>query len=108
MPKKFEKKFISFCENQDLEVNHNQITVIKKLEYYHHNNYKSFFTKLFSKQISKKGFYLYGGVGVGKTMILNFFYDLLDEKKMKQHFNELINYIFFFFFFSFMNKIMET
>ena len=74
MPKKFEKQFISYCENQDLEVNSNQINVIKKLENYHHTNYKSFFSKLFSKQQSKKGFYLYGGVGVGKTMILNFFY----------------------------------
>ena len=90
MPKKFEKQFISYCENQDLEVNSNQITVIKKLENYHHTNYKSFFSKLFSQQQSKKGFYLYGGVGVGKTMILNFFYDHLDEKKLKQHFNEFM------------------
>ena len=90
MPKQFEKKFISYCENQDLEINPNQITVIKKLEYYHHNNYKSFFSKLFSKQQSKKGFYLYGGVGVGKTMILNFFYDHIDKKKSKQHFNEFM------------------
>jgi len=90
MPKKFEKEFISYCENQDLEVNPNQITVIKKLEDYLYNNYKSFFSKLFSKQKSKKGFYLYGGVGVGKTMILNFFYDHLYEKKLKQHFNEFM------------------
>ena len=64
MPKKFEKKFISYCENQDLEVNHNQINVIKKLEAYHRSNYKSFISKLFSKQKSKKGFYLFGWVGV--------------------------------------------
>ena len=90
MPKKFEKQFISYCENQDLEVNSNQITVIKKLENYYHTNYKSFFSKLFSQQQSKKGFYLYGGVGVGKTMILNFFYNHIDEKKLKQHFNEFM------------------
>ena len=90
MPKPFEKEFISYCENQDLEVNNNQITVIKKLEDYHHGNYKSFFSKLFSKHKSKKGFYLYGGVGVGKTMILNFFYDHLGKKKIKQHFNEFM------------------
>ncbi len=90
MPNKFEKKFISYCENQDLEVNHNQINVIKKLEDYNLSNYKSFFSKLFYKKKSKKGFYLYGGVGVGKTMILNFFYDYLDEKKIKQHFNEFM------------------
>ena len=72
MPKLFEKEFISFCENQDLEVNKNQITVIKKLEKYYQNNFKSFLLKLFSKKLSQKCFYLYGDVGVGKTMILNF------------------------------------
>jgi len=90
MPKKFEKEFISYCENQNLEVNPNQIKVIKKLEDYYNSNYKSFFSKFFSKQKTKKGFYLYGGVGVGKTMILNFFYDHLEEKKLKKHFNEFI------------------
>ena len=90
MPKKFEKEFISYCENQNLEVNPNQIKVIKKLEDYHNSNYKSFFSKLFSKQKTKKGFYLYGDVGVGKTMILNFFYDHLEEKKLKKHFNEFM------------------
>ncbi len=90
MPKKFEKQFKSYCENQDLEVNSNQIAVIKKLENYYHTNYKSFFSKLFSQQQSKKGFYLYGGVGVGKTMILNFFYNYIDGKKLKKHFNEFM------------------
>ena len=90
MPKKFEKKFLSYCNNQDLEINTNQIAVIKKLEDYHLKNYKSFFSKLFSKEQSKKGFYLHGGVGVGKTMILNFFYDHLDKKKIKLHFNEFM------------------
>jgi len=64
--------------------------LIKKLEDYHNSNYKSFFSKLFSKQKTKKGFYLYGGVGVGKTMILNFFYNNFDKKKLKQHFNEFM------------------
>ena len=90
MPKKFEKEFLYYCSNQDLEINPNQIAVIKKLEDYHHKNYKFFFSKLFSKEQCKKGFYLNGGVGVGKTMILNFFYDRLDKKKIKQHFNEFM------------------
>ena len=90
MPKTFEKDFISYCNNQELEVNPNQITVIKKLEQYYKSNFKSFFSKLFSKQNSKKGFYLFGGVGVGKTMILNFFFDQLDQKKLRQHFNEFM------------------
>ena len=90
MPKTFEKDFISYCNNQELEVNPNQISVIKKLEQYHQSNFKSFFSKLFSKQNSKKGFYLFGGVGVGKTMILNFFFDQIDQKKLRQHFNEFM------------------
>ena len=53
MPKKFEKEFISYCEIQNLEVNPNQIKVIKKLEDYQNSNYKSFFSKLFSKQKTK-------------------------------------------------------
>ena len=84
MPKSFEKEFISFCEDQDLEVNINQINVIKKLEQYYQINFKSFFSKLFSKKLSQKGFYLYGDVGVGKTMILNFFFDQLDKRKIKK------------------------
>ena len=90
MPKTFEKDFISYCNNQELEVNPNQIAVIKKLEQYYQSNFKSFFSKLFSKQNSKKGFYLFGGVGVGKTMILNFIFDQVDQKKLRQHFNEFM------------------
>ncbi|MFL2892853.1 MAG: cell division protein ZapE [Candidatus Pelagibacter sp.] len=90
MPKTFEKDFISYCNNQELEVNPNQIAVIKKIEQFYQSNFKSFFSNLFSKQNSKKGFYLFGGVGVGKTMILNFFFDQLDQKKLRQHFNEFM------------------
>ncbi len=90
MPKTFEKDFIFYCNNQELEINPNQIAVIKKLEQYYQLNFKSFFSKLFSKQNSKKGFYLFGGVGVGKTMILNFFFDQVDQKKLRQHFNEFM------------------
>ena len=90
MSKSFEKEFISFCEDQDLEANINQINVIKKLEEYYQINFKSFLSKLFSKKSSQKCFYLYGDVGVGKTMILNFFFDLLDKKKLRKHFNEFM------------------
>ena len=90
MSKSFEKEFLSFCENQDLEANKNQITVIKKLEEYYQINFESFLFKLFSKKLSQKGFYLYGDVGVGKTMILNFFFDQLDKRKLRKHFNEFM------------------
>ena len=90
MPNTFEKKFVNYCNEKELEVNTNQVDVIKKLEKYFQNNFKSFFSELFSKQSLKKGFYLYGDVGVGKTMILNFFFNQVDEKKLRQHFNEFM------------------
>ena len=90
MPNTFEKKFVNYCNEQELEVNINQVDVIQKLEQYFQNNFKSFFFKFFSKQSLKKGFYLYGDVGVGKTMILNFFFNQVDEKKLRQHFNEFM------------------
>ena len=41
----------------------------------------------------KFGFYLVGDVGVGKTMLLNFFFDQIKEKKIRLHFNEfMINF----------------
>jgi cell division protein ZapE len=88
--KKTSKKFISFCNNQELEVNLNQIQVVKRLEQYYQGNFQSYFSKMFSKKLSQKGFYLYGEVGVGKTMILNFFFDHINEKKLRLHFNEFM------------------
>ena len=90
MPNTFEKKFVNYCNEQELEVNTNQVDVIQKLEQYFQNNFKSFFFEFFSKQSLKKGFYLYGDVGVGKTMILDYFFNQVDEKKLRQHFNEFM------------------
>ena len=90
MKKKFIKKFISYCNSQQLEVNSNQIEIVERLEEYYQENFQSYFSKLFSKKSFQKGFYLYGDVGVGKTMILNFFFDQLKEKKFRLHFNEFM------------------
>jgi len=90
MVNQLQKNFISHCNIQQLEVNSNQIETVKKLEQYYKENFKSYFSKLFSKKSSKKCFYLYGDVGVGKTMILNFFFDHLKEKRLRLHFNEFM------------------
>ena len=90
MVKNLQKEFISYCNDQHLEVNSNQVDIIDKLAQYYQGNFQSYFSKLFSKNSFKKGFYLYGGVGVGKTMILNFFFDHLKEKKLRLHFNEFM------------------
>ena len=86
----FEKEFIFHCKKQNLEINSSQIDLLKKLQEYYQGNFQSLISKIFKRQSFKKGFYLYGDVGVGKTMILDFFFDQLDHKKLRLHFNEFM------------------
>ena len=90
MPKTLEEKFRSFCNSKNLEINKDQITTIQILENFYNENFSFSILNLFKKKNHKKGFYLYGGVGVGKTMILDFFYDSISEKKLRLHFNEFM------------------
>ena len=90
MAKNLEEKFKLYCNSENLEINQNQIIVIKKLQVYLNENFKKSFFNFFSKQDSKKAFYIFGDVGVGKTMILDFFYNSLNEKKKRNHFNEFM------------------
>ena len=88
---KLEKLFLSYCKKNNLEINPNQIALIKELnDFYNINFDKSFLNQIFSKKNIKQGFYLQGDVGVGKTMILNFFYDNFDYSKHRFHFNEFM------------------
>ena len=86
-----ERSYLKYCKVKDLEVNENQINIVQKLtEYYNLNFKQSFIKKLFKDKKNKLGFYLVGDVGVGKTMILNFFFESLKEKKSRLHFNEFM------------------
>ena len=85
------KFFKNYCEDNQYEINHNQLAVIDHLKKYYSNNFnKSFFDIIFIKKQNKLGFYLVGDVGVGKTMILNFFFDRVEKKKLRLHFNEFM------------------
>ena len=85
------KSFSNLCENKEYEVNENQISIVEKLsEYYNLNFNQSLIKKIFKDKNKKSGFYLVGDVGVGKTMILNFFFSSLKEKKYRLHFNEFM------------------
>ena len=85
------KLFINHCEDQQYEINQNQLDIINYLKIYYSENFtQSFFSKFFKKKKNKLGFYLVGDVGVGKTMILNFFFNELKEKKLRLHFNEFM------------------
>ena len=90
MPKNFEEKFKLYCKLENLEVNQSQIKVVKRLQDFFNQNFTFNFFGFFSKKKSKKAFYLHGGVGVGKTMILNFFFGLINQKKKRLHFNEFM------------------
>ena len=83
--------FQNFCKKNNLQINTYQLKIIDELKNYYNLNFnKSFLNKFFSKNNSKPALYLHGGVGVGKTMILNFFFDLIEEKKLRNHFNEFM------------------
>jgi len=85
------KLFLSHCKKNNLEINPNQLNLINELNHFYDLNFnKSFLKKIFSKDSSKPGFYLHGEVGVGKTMVLNFFFDQVGEKKLRKHFNEFM------------------
>ena len=85
------KLFIEHCKKNNLEINSNQLDLIEELNQFYNLNFnKSFLKKIFSKKNSIPVFYLQGDVGVGKTMILNFFYENLRYKKKRLHFNEFM------------------
>ena len=85
------KLFLNHCKKNNLEINPNQIDLIEELDNFYNLNFnKSFFKKIFSKKDNNIGFYLQGDVGVGKTMILNFFYENFNFSKQRLHFNEFM------------------
>ena len=85
------KLFLSRCKTKNLEINNNQITIIEAINKFYQTNFNNnFFTNLFIKNDNKLGFYLQGDVGVGKTMILDFFYETFNKSKHRLHFNEFM------------------
>ena len=83
--------FLKHCKDNQYEINKNQVDIINDLLDYYRNNFnQSFLNKIFKKKNSRLGYYLVGDVGVGKTMILNFFFNKLEEKKLRLHFNEFM------------------
>ena len=88
------KLFLEHCEVSQFEINQNQLAIINNLKNYYTKNFnQSLLNKIFNKENYKLGFYLLGDVGVGKTMILNFFFNEIKNKKLRLHFNEfMINF----------------
>jgi cell division protein ZapE len=92
--KNFKSNFLKYCSVNKLKINNNQIEVIGLLKIFYDNCFKKyFFLRFFKKKSKILGFYLSGDVGVGKTMLLNFFYSSLSIPKQRLHFNQfMINF----------------
>ena len=93
------ESFLKLCEDKEFEINKNQLIIIERLiNFYNENFKKSLLNRILNKKDTNLGFYLVGDVGVGKTMILDFFFDNLVERKLRLHFNEFMitfhNFIF--------------
>ncbi len=85
------KSFLKHCKDHQFEINQNQIEIIDNLKNYYNDNFnQNFISKFFKKKDTNLSFYLVGSVGVGKTMILNFFFKKINEKKIRLHFNEFM------------------
>ena len=83
--------FKNFCAQNKFEINTEQINTINLLDTF--INKKETFLSRFLKKKEKLCFYLYGKVGVGKTMLLNFVFNQIEIKKHRLHFNEfMINF----------------
>ena len=83
-----QNSFKEFCNKNNFEINDKQVKIINLFNKFI-NPKKNFLTYFFNSK-SKMCFYLYGNVGVGKTMLLNFIYDGLKIKKCRLHFNEFM------------------
>ena len=84
----FKKKFEQFCRSKRYERNEKQIEIVNLLEKFLNSKTKSLL--FLNNRNFKSCFYLHGNVGVGKTMILNFVYNMIKVNKMKSHFNEFM------------------
>jgi cell division protein ZapE len=85
------KLFTNYCKDKDLEIDDSQLSIVELIDRFYQDNFNiSFLSTLFSQKNEKQGFYLQGDVGVGKTMILNFFYENFDQSKQRFHFNEFM------------------
>ena len=85
------KLFLAHCEKNEYEINNSQLIIINSLEKYYNENFnQNFFKKILGRKKYNLSFYLFGDVGVGKTMILNFFFNSVKEKKVRLHFNEFM------------------
>ena len=86
--KLLKESFLEYCNKNKLEKNSQQIEIVELLTHFLKPQKK--ILNLFSKSNRKLCFYLYGGVGLGKTMIIDFFFKSIEISKKRMHFNQFM------------------
>ncbi len=86
--KSFKDSFLKLCKENKYEKNEQQLKIVEALSTFLTSK-KSFFKSILKKR-KKICFYLHGDVGVGKTMILNHYFEFLKVSKKRFHFNEFM------------------
>ncbi len=82
------ESFLRLCDEKKFEKNINQIEIIESLQNF--IKPRTNFFDFFNKPKEKLCFYLFGGVGLGKTMISDHFFDYIQISKKRSHFNEFM------------------
>lgn len=74
-----------------------QLVIIELLQKFaaqiKNNSFTGSFTRLFTNNFSKKGIYLYGNVGNGKTILMQYFYQILSINKLMTHYQQFMQSI---------------
>jgi len=92
----FLKYYLNVCKNK-IQKDSSQYRLVKKLEpvWFHLvKRKKIFFYNFFQSKKKNKGIYIWGNVGVGKTFIMDLFYESLPfSTKRRFHYNRFIQKI---------------
>ena len=85
-------KFLEYCSNNKYQQNNKQIEALDLIINFSEKTSasKNKFLRFFKGNHEILGFYLHGDVGVGKTMLLIFFFNNLKIPKLRLHFNEFM------------------
>lgn len=86
-----ENWYIEQTTNKNLEFDNAQLAILQQLDSFIHKfNQSTFITRLFNKP-KHFGYYIYGTIGCGKSMIMNKLYRIFPDKaKTRMHFHKFM------------------
>ena len=85
------KTYQTLCEKKAVEENVNQLDLISQLDNFIAVNQSNFINNFFSFKKPKECFYIHGRVGSGKTLIMDLFYQNMNDKSFsRMHFHEFM------------------